>query len=212
MDCQQLTLPAIHLSLHSARFAPSSASITSPQSADHLTPLPNKRLSDLKSSSPASLRRSGTVADRISEKLRQASLNNLAGATSPTDNAGNFASRPVPAAQRTTPSRISGLGLGLPGFSSGSAAGSGKQPILLAGQDIPFESIIAILSRFAHYLAVSSPPSSAKDEVDAEDLGSTSRTRTTATGTFDHTFSGNEFVAYLVENVRFGCRRRTGFC
>src|SRR4051794_28012156 len=99
--------------------------------------------------------------------------------------------------------RTSGLGLGVPTSVSSSSleAGIKQGPILLAGLAIPFESIISILSRFSHYIAVSSPPSSAGELASTDGPAAVSRTRTTILGTYDQTFSGDEFVAYLVENV-----------
>lgn len=141
-----------------ARFAPIASS---PPVVKHVVPGPEP-----------SIKRSGTVSERIAEKLKSTP-------------AGGSPSR-VPTAPLSDESRH-----------QRSNSTADKELFQFSGVSIPFEGLISLLTRFAHYLATTLPP-----ESDAgADERITSRTRTTLLGTWDETFNAVELIDWLTENV-----------
>lgn len=124
-------------------------------------------------SSPQAVKRSGTVAERIAEKLKATQA-----VTSSTANV------PVISEKDSVTRHTRSSSLDAP-----------PEMFHFSGVLIPFEALISLLTRFAHHLASTLPPSeSTNDEIE-------SRTRTTILGTYDETFSGTELVDWLCENV-----------
>lgn len=146
-----------------ARFAP----IASPPTAVKQVQMPTEATP---TASP-SIKRSGTVSERIAEKLKV------------TPAGGS----PVKAAPSTPVEK----------HHQRSNSMAEKELFQFSGVAIPFEGLISLLTRFAHHLKTTLPP----DVDDGSDDKITSRTRTTILGTFNETFSGVEVIDWLTENV-----------
>ncbi|WWD20080.1 hypothetical protein CI109_104554 [Kwoniella shandongensis] len=218
-----------------AKFAPATARSPPP---DNYTSSPKMLQNKL---SHSNLRRAGTVADRISEKLRAASISN----------GSNPAAPPSPSSRRRQVISIDGKELPPPpsplqpvmaspdgatspsspreerfipptdpdgkpmihGFtapavpdkntSSSASPDVPPAPILLSGLSLPAQGIKDLLQRFDTYLLTNLAPYS-----DAPHTPSTrsnaalaSRQRSTILGTYEKTFSGEEVVEWLKDNV-----------
>ncbi|KAK8849456.1 hypothetical protein IAR55_004789 [Kwoniella newhampshirensis] len=218
-----------------AKFAPATAK--SPP-LDNYTSSPKLIQNKL---SHSNLRRSGTVADRISEKLRAASISsgsNPGAPASPSNrrkqilsvdgkelppppsplqpvlaSPGGAASPSSPREERFIPPTdpdgkpmihsLSGPTVPDKNLSTSPLPDVPPAPILLSGLSLPAQGIKDLLQRFDAYLLTSLAPYS-----DASHTPSTrsnaalvSRQRSTILGTYEKTFSGEEVVEWLKENV-----------
>ncbi|WVF68680.1 hypothetical protein IAT40_003452 [Kwoniella sp. CBS 6097] len=216
-----------------AKFAPASA--LSPP-LDHYTSSPKLVQTKV---SHTNLRRAGTVADRISEKLRAASISQQTSPSSPSRHqpklsidgkelppppsplrpiAGspdgmNSPSSPTREERFVPPTDPDGKpwihgagGPPVPSKSNGPmspTSDTSNQPILLSGLSLTSQALRAILQRFDTYLLTNLAPYS-----DAPHTSSTrsnaalaSRQRSTILGTYEKTFSGEEVVEWLKDNV-----------
>ncbi|WVQ79532.1 hypothetical protein IAT38_001631 [Cryptococcus sp. DSM 104549] len=174
----------------------------------------------------AHLRRSGTVADRITEKLRAASISS--GSAAPVSPAKHRAAisidgkvlppPPSPPSGLASPSSPREDRFIPPTDPDGKPIMHGAppvpekgspvpelhaQPILLSGLSLPAQGLKDLLQRFDAYLLTNPAPYS-----DAPHTPSTrsnaalaSRQRSTILGTYEKTFSGEEVVEWLKENI-----------
>jgi hypothetical protein len=183
-------------------------------SSPRLQALASPRSSQFSSStSPGSgLKRTGTVAERISEKLRMASVSRSAAAmesmmikeeSEPRPESSNGTGEkllPAPPMHNDPPARpksVNGI------VTSGLTSTDPSAPLLLAGLSLPLPGLVAILTDFARHLSLTLPPTPTGEKGKAKgDEGELrSRTRTTIFGTFDESFSGAELVDWLLTKV-----------
>lgn len=153
------------------------------------------------------LKRSGTVADRISEKLRQASVPRLEGkALPPPPSPLRPASPSSPTEQPFTP----------PSEPNGKPAPTRMQtialtpvetknpplPVLLSGLSLSPQRITDLMHLFdAYLLTTPAPYSDASVQPKRGNAALASRQRSSLLGTYEKTFSGEEFVQWLSENL-----------
>ncbi|WWC93065.1 uncharacterized protein L201_008030 [Kwoniella dendrophila CBS 6074] len=223
-----------------AKFAPASA--RSPPADNYTTsPRPHHK------ASPSNLRRAGTVADRISEKLRAASVQSspatLTSSPSkhkpvlsidgkdlppppspllPTISSPDGITSPTsPREERFVPPtdpdgkpfiHTSGNGGGsgppLPSktpFSptTPSSSNSRVEPILLSGLSLTPQALKDLLQKFDTYLLTNLAPYSDApfSQSNRSNAALASRQRNTILGTYEKTFSGEELVEWLKENI-----------
>ena len=152
------------------------------------------------------------MAERISEKLRLASVSRSAAAmesmmikeesesrNEPMTGTGGklLPSLPMHNDPPARPKSMHGI------VTSGLTSTDPSAPLLLAGLSLPLPGLVAILTDYARHLSLTLPPTPVGKEGEAkegeEDLRS--RTRTTLFGTFDESFSGAELVNWLLNKV-----------
>lgn len=85
---------------------------------------------------------------------------------------------------------------------SGLTSTDPSAPLLLAGLSLPLPGLVAMLTDFARHLSLTLPPTPGGDRAVSKEEELRSRTRTTLFGTFDESFSGAEFVDWLLNKVR----------
>lgn len=165
------------------------------------------------------LSRSGTVTDRINEKLRLANARRT-GAThlastpvmeedsvSTTEDKQLLPPLPMTNPEPSTPVKSNRDSFSKPAtqqklVTSGLTSVDPSHPLLLAGLSLPLPELIRLMNEFESYLGLSLPPSASNPGGDQEDdYDLRSRTRTTIFGTFDNCFSGAELVVWLLEKL-----------
>lgn len=218
----------------SARFAPATASIKSPSisSNDGNVTSPSPKT--------AALKRSGTVADRITEKLRAASItssNGISG-SSPLNGSTSSSSRlhkqvlsidgkmlpppPTPSGDGsrspfnpgspkeeafippTDPDGRPTMGPSVPEKEKSDRAvlEVSPPPILLSGLSLSAKGLKDLLARFDAYLLTNpSPTADTSTTSTKSNPALASRQRTSMLGTYDKTFSGEEVIEWLRDNV-----------
>lgn len=171
----------------------------------------------------AAVRRTGTVADRISEKMRSVSLKapplgiseqlkpvmSVEGKTLPPPPSPLRPSTPAePDGMRspTSPTKEEGFippsdPFGKPTISS-AEVDTQPPPILLSGLSLPAQGLKDLLQRFdAYLLTTPAPYSDASVQPHRSNAALASRARSTILGTYEKAFSGEEFVEWLRQYV-----------
>ena len=207
----------------SAKFAPA----TAPSSAPAIMASPTSSVKSADQNTPG-LKRSGTVADRINAKLRDANVSNPAlkpliidgkelprpPSPSPPDGHRSPGS-PTREEMFTPPTDPNGKptinGQGSPKDSLGRIQTSNNksdlpaQPILLSGLALPAQALQDLLNRFEAYLLTTpapyAEPSSQIYTSTKSNLARVSRQRSNILGTYEKTFSGEEVVNWLREHI-----------
>nr|XP_018260514.1 GTPase activating protein [Kwoniella dejecticola CBS 10117]OBR82672.1 GTPase activating protein [Kwoniella dejecticola CBS 10117] len=212
-----------------AKFAPATARSPPP---DNYTTSPK-----VHHKSPGALRRAGTVADRISEKLRAASIQSAPSAlpSSPSRHRPVLSidgkelppppspllpviSSPDGLTSPTSPTREerfvpptdpdgkpfihSAIG-GPPVPSKAPVTPGREEPFLLSGLSLSSQALKSLIQRFDTYLLTNLAPYSDApfSQSNRSNAALASRQRSTILGTYEKTFSGEEVVEWLKENV-----------
>ena len=207
----------------SAKFAPSTAPAPSPAG---LTSPASSVKSAEQALSP--LKRSGTVADRINAKLRDANVSNpalrplvidgkeLPRPPSPSPPDGHRSPGSPTREEMFTPptdpnEKPTINGQGSPKDTLGRLRTAEEkndippQPILLSGLALPAQALQDLLNRFEAYLLTTpapyAEPSSQMYTSTKSNLARVSRQRSNILGTYEKTFSGEEVVNWLREHI-----------
>lgn len=208
-----------HADYRSVKFSPASLAAQSPTDTYTASPKPKSAL----------LQRSGTVADRISEKLRQASVASSRSSshlsvdgktlpapptplrsTSPVDMDNGPASpkeeKFIPPSDPMGQPKVQSDGPPVPtkNHARSPSIDVPEAPLLLSGLSLPPHGLKDLLRRLDQYLQVTPAPGIDIDpdqQVSRIRAAMSSRQRGTILGTYEKTFSGEEVVGWLQANV-----------